>query len=275
VANQNSGTVSVIDLGSRSVADTLQVGANSRPEMVRLLPAGGMLAVTEPVAGVVDFFDLASKAKFQTRAVASDLAFQQANVYLANPIGATAMFAPVNVTASGVGLGSLSTINLDPGLRSVAIDPLDNVALVSSESSGTVTLIDLSTNRVTGTINAVRGESETVARNDRTDRDRAANTPVITSIIPSQAAAGSTVQLTVNASDVGGAFDVFFAGPGGAGRDAALNVTALDVDPSGGQVRITVQIAPGAAKGEHLLRAFTPNGESGAVAGTGNVLTVL
>jgi YVTN family beta-propeller protein len=275
VVNQNSGSISVIDLARRAVVDTIPVGANARPETARLLPGGSVLAVTEPVAGMLDFFDVTSKAKFTTRAMASDLAFQQSNVYLANPIGATAMFAPVNLGVGGVGLGTTSTINLDPGLRSVAIDTLDNVAVVSSESSGTVSLIDLTSQRVAGTINAVRSETESAARNDRTDRDHAANTPVITSVIPAQAAAGSTVQLTVNVSNSFGAFDAFFAGPGGAGRDSSLNVTALDVDPSGGQVRITVQIAPGAVKGNHLLRVLTPNGESGTTASTANVLTIL
>jgi uncharacterized protein (TIGR03437 family) len=274
VVNQNSGSISVIDLARRAVVDTIPVGANARPETARLLPGGSMLAVTEPVAGVVDFFDVTSKAKFTSRAVASDLAFQQSNVYLANPIGAAAMFAPVNLGGGGVALGTPSTINLDPGLRSVAIDTLDNLALVSSESSGTVSLIDLTSQRVAGSVNAVRSESESAARNDRSDRDHAANTPMVTSILPAQAAAGSTVQLTVNVSDSFGAFDVFFAGPGGAGRDSSLNVTAMDVDPSGGQVRITVQIAPGAVKGNHLLRVFTPNGESGTTASAANVLTV-
>jgi len=49
----------------------------------------------------------------------------------------------------------------------------------------------------------------------------------------------------------------------------------MDVDPSGGQVRLTVQIAPGATSGNHLLRLFTPNGENSLSIASGNVLNIL
>jgi hypothetical protein len=52
-------------------------------------------------------------------------------------------------------------------------------------------------------------------------------------------------------------------------------ITAMDVDPSGSQVRLTVQIAPEAARGDHVLRLLTPNGENNPVAAGGNVLSIL
>ena len=275
VANQNSGNISVIDLGRRSVVDTLPLGANSRPQSLRLVPSGGALAVTEPNAGVVSFFDLKSKARSTARATATELVFLRDTAYLANQIGAMAMLAPFSMTPGGISLGTPSTISLDPGVRSVAIDTLDNLLLVSSESSGTVALIDLTSNRVVGTISAVRSPGEAgAARDDRTDREHANNTPVISSILPAQASAGSTVQLAVNSSYVNGALEAFFVDQNG-NRDPALAVTDMDVDPSGNQVRITVQIAPGVAKGDHVLRVFTPNGESVAVPSQGNLLTIL
>jgi len=223
VANQNSGTVSVIDLGRRAVIDTLQLSVNARPQIVRVIPPGGMLAVTEPDTGVVDLFDLPGKARYTARMVATDVVFRQTNAYFTNQIGGMAALAAVTITPTGIGLGTPSSIALDPGLRAAAVDTLDNLLLVSSESSGTVSLIDLSSNRLVGSINAVRGESETTARDDRSDRDRAANTPVITSVTPAQAAAGSTVQLTVNCNNVGGAFDAFLQ---------ALPVLAIRTSPS-------------------------------------------
>jgi uncharacterized protein (TIGR03437 family) len=273
VANQNSGTVSVVDIARRAVVDTLTLGAGARPQNVRVIPPGGMLAVMEPDAGVVDLFDLTSKTKFSARMTATDVVFQRGNAYLANQVGAMAQTAPLNTGAGGINLGAATNVAVDAGARAIAVDSLNNLWLVSSEASGTLALIDLSTNQVTGTINAVRGEGESTARNDRSDRDRAANTPVIVSMVPAQAAAGTTVQIAVNGRNVGGTFDVYFAAPDGS-RDPAFAITAMDVDPGGGQVRLTVQIAAGAASGNHLLRVLTPNGENNLAAASGNVLTI-
>jgi uncharacterized protein (TIGR03437 family) len=274
VANQSAGTVSVIDLAKRAVVDTLQLGANARPQAVRLLPAGGLLAVTEPDAGTIDFLDLTSKAIYKAQATATDLAFEGSNAYFASQTGAAATIAPVLTAASGVSLGGSATVPLDMGLRGVAVDPVDHLLLVSSESSGAVSLIDLTTNRAAGSINAVRGEHETVAQDDRSDRATAGNTPVITSLAPVQSAAGSNVQLTVNGTDLAGTFSVFFAAPDGS-SDPALSISNVAVESTGQQITLTLQIAAGAAQGNHVLRVFTPNGESSTAAGAGNVLTVL
>ncbi len=274
VVNQGAGTISVIDISKRAVVDTLQLGATARPQTVRLVPGANALAVTEPNIGMLDLIDLTSKAVFRTRAAVNDLTFQSTTAYFVTQSG-TASAVPFSMTPAGITLGVPVAIGLDAGLRGAAIDTLDRLLLVSSESSGTISLIDLASNRVAGSINAVRSETEPAARDDRSDRDRAGNTPAITSVVPGQATAGTTVQLTVSGTNLAGASDVFFAGPGGVGRDAAFTVTSLDVDSTGGQTRLTVQIAPGAAKGDHLLRAFTPNGESVTVAGTGNVLNVI
>lgn len=273
-ANQNSGTISVIDLSRRAVVDTLSLGANARPQSLRLFPTGGMLAVTEPNAGAVNFFDLATKARYTSPVTATDVVFVRNTAYMAIQIGGSAAYAEVAMTPNGISLGAPSTITLDPGVRSVVVDAADNLLLVASESSGNVAFIDLSSNRVAGTISAVRSPTETAARDDRSDRERAVNTPVISSILPGQVAAGSTAELTVNATFVGGALEAYFADQNG-NRDPAFNITAVDVDPSGLQVRLTVQVAPGAAKGVHLLRVITPNGESGLAPLQGNVITIV
>lgn len=272
-ANQNSGTISVIDLGKRAVIDTLPLAANARPQAVRVIPPGGLLAVTEPNAGVVDVFDLTSKARFTSRMAATDVVFQRNKAYFTNQTAASAAAMDVTVTSGGFVLGTPTTIAVDPGVRSAAVDTLDNLLLVASQSSGNVSLIDLATNRAVGTISAVRGEGETTAHDDRSDRDRAANTPVIRSVTPPQATAGTTVQLNVNGSNVGGTFDAYFALPGG-DRDPAFMITGMDVDPSGAQVRLTVQIAAGAGRGDHLLRVLTPNGENNLSVASGNVLNI-
>ena len=243
------------------------------PQNVRVIPPGGMLAVTEPDAGVVDLFDLPSKARYTARMVATDVVFQQTNAYITNQIGAAASAAALTVTPGGISLGTPAAIALDPGLRGGRGRHARQSAagLERIERHG---VADRSGQQPAGGQYQCRARQGETGPDDRSDRDRAANTPVITSIIPAQAAAGSTVQLTVNGSNVGGTFDAFFAGPGGA-RDPAFTITAMDVDPSGGQVRMTVQIAPGAAKGDHLLRVFTPNGENSLTVASGNVLNVL
>jgi len=273
VANQSSGTISVVDIGRRAVVDTLPLAAGARPQNVRLVPAGGILAVTEPDSGMVELVDLTSKTRFPVRIAASDVVFQRSTAYITNQVGGAALAAPFSIGAGGVSLGLPASIQVDSGVRSAAVDPLDNLLLVSSEASGTVSMIDLNSNRLTGTINAVRGEGETTARDDRSDRDRAGNAPVITSMRPAQAAAGTTVQLTVNGNNVGGAYDAYIVGADGQ-RDPAFVITNMDVDPSGNQVRLTVQVAAGAAKGDHLLRLLTPNGENNVAVGSNNVLNV-
>ncbi len=273
VANQNDGTISVIDLARRALVDTLTLSANARPQTIRLLPAGGTLAVTEPDAGIIDFVDPVARSAFKVQSVANDLMFQQNTAYFVSQAGAWAAAAPLLTPPAGVGLGMSTTIGLDIGLRSVAIDTADHLLLVSSESSGTVALIDLTTNVVVGSVNAVKGEHETVAKDDRSDRATAGNTPAITSVAPRQSTAGSIVQLILNGTDLGGAFNVFFVGPGGA-SDPLLTITNVAVDTTGQQITLTVQIDIAAAKGDHVLRVFTPNGESATAAG-GNVLTVL
>src|SRR5262249_9060725 len=138
VANQSSGTISVIDIARRAAVDTLPLSANARPQNVRLIPPGGMLAVTEPNAGLVELVDLTSKARFPVRMTATDVVFQRTNAYLTNQIGGAALAAPFSITAGGVSLGTPTSIALDPGLRAAAVDSLDNLLLVSGEASGTV-----------------------------------------------------------------------------------------------------------------------------------------
>jgi uncharacterized protein (TIGR03437 family) len=272
VANENGGNITVIDLGKLAVVDTIALAANARPVAVRLIPQTAQIAVAEPNLGTIEFIDLVFKRGFSTRAVANDFVVTEGTEYLANQTAGTVTATPVLFVPAGALPDSTATINVDAGLRSLAIDTPDHLLLVSSESSGAISLLDLSSNRVVGTINAVRGESESAARRDRSDHDAAANIPVITSITPKQTAAGSAVQLVVNGTNLAGTFDVFFAGAGG--RDAAFQMTGFTVDSTGQQLIATVQVASGAAKGDHVLRVFTPNGESGPAAAAGNVLTV-
>jgi uncharacterized protein (TIGR03437 family) len=272
VANQGSGTISVIDLARRAVTDTISLGANARPQTLRMI-APGTLVATEPNAGVLDVIDVASKIRSTLRNASADLSMLQETGYFVTQAGAETA-APVTLATGTIAIGTGTGLTLDPGARSLAVDTVDRLLLVACQSSGTVAMIDLAGNRLTGTINAVRAEGETAARQDRSDRERAPNTPVITSITPRQAVANSTTQLTVNAANVGGAYDVFFVGQDGTGRDPALAVTSIEPDPGGNQVRITVQVNGAAAKGDHILRIFSSNGESSAAPTANNVLNI-
>ena len=263
VANRNSGNISVIDTVRRAVVDTLQIGPNARLETVRLVPATTLLAVTEPNAGVIDFFDLPTRTLSQVQTVATDLTLTSTTAYMVNQAGATVFAMPVDMFPRSVNSNIGATVTLDPGLRSLAVDSTDRLLLVSSESSGTVSLVDMTTNRLTGTINAAPD-----------DRGTAANLPAITSVSPRQATAGTTVQVTANGAPLAGTFAAFFALADGS-VDPAFQITNVSVESTGRQITLTVQISPNAAKGDHVLRVFTPNGESTFTPLATNVMTVL
>ena len=290
VTNQGDGTVSIINLGPATpvIASTVNLGANSRPQAIGLIPSLGLGVVTEPSSdeeGKAVVFNLATGAIVATIRVnpdksggSSDIAVYETTVYFANQSGGS-------VTIARAPAFTPTILKVDIGARALAIDALDKVLLVSSQGSGNIVLVDLNTNQIIGRINAVRGENEREdEKNDnREDREKAANLPAITALNPKSARAGASFALIVAGTNLAGATELIFIDPDslpgrgkGKGReehgnhghgpfgkrDPGFTVTNITVNPAGTQLTATVAIAASVARGDRLVRVGTPNGES-------------
>jgi DNA-binding beta-propeller fold protein YncE len=108
---------------------------------------------------------------------ATDIVVFNSKVYFANQAGGSVSVLPIN-PATGAAAGDITTIKVDLGARALAIDTKDNLLVVSNEGSGTLVLVDLSTNKVVDRINAVQtGMEGDDGGDDHSDRNAAANNP--------------------------------------------------------------------------------------------------
>ncbi len=282
VANQESGDVSVIDIAAMSVVKTLKLGQNARPRTLRLIPSTNFAAVTEPsmaAEGRVEFLDITSglvtalSANPDRSGGSADMAVSGSNAYFANQAAGTVSVATLR-TDSGISLSNSKVITLEPGTRALAVDRANNLLIAANQGAGSLSLVDLTSGAVVGRIDAVKSESESAAQDNRSDREHGGNIPVIASIVPKAAAAGSTLELAITGTNLAGATRLIFPGSSSTTPDPAFTVGNLSINPSATQVVVTVTIGPGATKGDHFIRLYTPNGESTATAGGGNIFTV-
>jgi len=298
VTNQNDGTISVIDVASLAVTRTIQLDSDVRPAAIQVLTGGKFLVLLDVAAGNKGALLLLSLAdgkitRFEANpskgSGAGDLAVVASNIYFANQTGASVALLPVVIT-NGVPSGQFNTIKVDSGARALAVDTKDQILLVTSQGSGTIVLIDLVTNKVTGRITAVRSSDD--EEDDREDRDKAANAPVLTSIAPVDSKASLTLTMTIVGTRLDGATDVIFFPPAsmmgngngnGKGngkqksqdRDTKFTASNIQVNAGGTQLTATVKIDTGATTGPRLVRVMTPNGETTMMLSTANKFMVL
>jgi hypothetical protein len=138
-------------------------------------------------------------------------------------------------------------------------------------------------------VNAVRGELESSARNDHSDRLTASNAPTLHNFNPAIGNASATVAITVSGANLTGATDVFFVDPstvlphapwengeyGQGVPDSNFKVSNLRVNAAGTQLTFAVTIGAGVNKSKrYVLRVGTPNGDTGIAAGSANVFQV-
>lgn len=305
VTNQDEGTVSVVNLGSGAVDKTFTLGSNARPAAIVLIPAFSNFAlITDPSAnanGRALILNLTSGATTGLDGInpdrsggVSDVVAVASTVYLASQTGGSVIILPLNLNGSTLS-GTPSGIKVDLGARALAVDTKDNLLLVSNEGSGTVVAINLATNQVASRLNGVRSQDE--AENDNHDnhgdREKGANAPVIVSLSPNTAAAGTTFTLTITGTNLGTASSIVFLDPssilgGGKGRgkgednghglsdkpDPAFTVSNIQVNTAGTQVTASVAIAAGAPKGDRIVRVATANGESTSMKSSADTFTV-
>ncbi len=274
VTNEDDGTVSVIDLAGLAVIQTLPLGASVRPEAIALIPGSGVAFVTVPAAGphgTVVLLNLNTGATTTLSANpdrsggTTDALYYASRIYFANQAGGSIAILPVN-PATGVATGAITTLKVDLGARALTVDAKDNLLVVSNEGSGTLVLVDLSADKVVGRINAVQtnlpGDDD---NDDHTDHDGAAsNAPVIVSLSPDSAKAGSAFTLTIAGSNLAGATAVTFSGNGGNDKKGGGDFTVQNIQvlTGGTQLTAAVTISPSAKPGARMVTVTTPNGES-------------
>ena len=299
VTNEDSGTISVISpLIGTPVVTTISLGADVRPQAIQIVPALGLPVVTVPSNGpngTLMVVNLATGAVTSFAANpdksggSSDLAAVGQTIYAANQSGASVTVATVAV--SGTGVISLNPVNVkvDIGARALAVNTADKLLLVTNEGSGTVSVIDLTSNKVIGAINGVQSESGN-GKDDNSDRNQASNLPVVTSVAPNAASAPSHISILIKGTNLTGATNVYFVDPAtlpGNGKgnngnqthgpfgsfDSAFSVTNIKVDAAG--VTLTADVVLSADKpGTRVVRVETPNGTSTFDTSSGNTFTI-
>jgi len=288
VTNEDDGTVSVIDLNAQTVGTALTLGASIRPEAIAVVPGSSLALITVPTAGPngqIVVLNLTTgtmttvNANPDNSGGSSDVAFYHSNLYVANQTGGSISIIPL----TGSTLGTATTVKVGLGARALAIDTVDNVLVVSNEASGTLALVDLATNKVTARVNAVQtGMDGDDNGNDHSDRNSAANAPVIQSVSPNSGKAGATITLTINGSNLTGANDVKFVQVMGQGNGSGngnkgandFSVSGIQVNAAGTQLTATVKISSSADSGTRLVKVSSSNGTSSTMMGTANTFMV-
>lgn len=264
VANLQDGSLSVINLTDFTTS-TVTLPALSRPHEVAV-SAAGQAVITDPMSNQVLLFDLSTKA-VQTISLSAWNLYGCGGVvtngtlaYIANQMSSSVIV--LDLSAAKV----LQTFTVDPGPRSLAINAAKNQLLVLAEGTGTLDAVDLTSLAITTRIDA--GGSE---------RQGTWTMPLITSISPNSAAAGSTFTLTINGSGFQGVHDLEFhlAGNFGGGGmmgggmgggmmgadDSNIKVSNVQVNAAGTQITATVQIASAAPAGNRQVRLDTGWGQ--------------
>jgi len=293
VTNEDDGTVSVINVSAETVGTALTLGASIRPEAITVVPGSSLALITVPAAGPngqVVVLNLTTgtmttvNANPDNSGGSSDVVFYQSKLYVANQTGGSISIIPL----TGSTLGTATTVKVGLGARALAIDTVDNLLVVSNEASGTLALVDLATNKVTAKINAVQTSMEGDDNgNDHSDRNSAANAPVIQSVSPNSGKAGATITVTINGTNLTGVNDVKFVqvtgqgngngnGSGNGNKGASdFTVSGIQVNSAGTQLTATVKISGSADSGARLVKVSSSNGTSSTTMSAGNTFTVL
>jgi uncharacterized protein (TIGR03437 family) len=263
VANMQAGSVSIVNLANWAVS-TVALPEGTRPYEVAISQAANKAVITTPMSNGFMVLDLATKG-VQTIGTSSwngmgprAVAVNGATAYVANQMTAS-------VTVADLGTGNIvKTFPVDPGPVAVDVGG-PNQLIVLAEGSGTLDVVDLGAYTITARIDA--GETERQGR---------FTMPIISSMTPASAAAGTTFTLTIAGWGFEDVQDVEFhltgAGAGGGmmgggmgggmgQEDANIKVTNVRVNATGTVITATVEILPSAAAGTRQVRLETSHGE--------------
>lgn len=261
VANMEAASISIINLTNYSVSNVALL-TGSRPHEVAISAQANKAVITTPMSNGFLILDLGTKTFTQVGTSTWNgmgpgaVAINGNNVYIANQMTAS-------VTVADLVSGSvLKTFTVDPGPMAVAVNAAKNQLLVLAEGTGTLDVVDLGSYGIVSRIDA-----------GSTERQGEFTMPLITSITPSSAAAGSSFTLTITGSGFQGAQGIEFtltaAGMGGGGmmgggpgggmgqQDPNITVSNVQVNSAGTQITASVQISAAAAAGTREIRVET------------------
>ena len=264
VANMQAGTLSVIDLTSYAVSD-IALPAGSRPHEVAISAEANKALISTPMSNSFLILDLTTKAVTPVEtsvwnAMGPGAIATNGNLaFIANQM--TASVTVVDLTAAKV----IRTFPVDPGPRALAVYPAKNQLLVLAEGTGTLDVVDLSTYGIIARLNAA-------------DSERQDNwiLPLIASITPNTATAGSSFTLAITGANLQAVQDIEFhlagvgmgggmmgggPGQGMGGEDANIKVSNIQVGADGTRVTASVQILSSAVAGTRQIRLETDRGE--------------
>ena len=266
VANMQGGTVSVINMADYSVSNVV-LPAGSRPYEVAISAAANNALVSTPMSNGFLILDLGTKSittvdtSVWNAMGPGAVVTNGSNAFIANMM--TASVTAVDLTAGKV----VKTFPVDPGPRALALNAAKNQLLVLAEGTGTLDVVDLSSFGITSRMNA--GDTESQGN---------WTLPLISSITPTAASAGSSFTLTITGTNLQTVNDLEFhiAGYGGGmgggmmgvgpsqgtgSEDANIRVSNVRVNASGTQVTASVQILSSAIAGTRLIHLETSEGE--------------
>lgn len=266
VANMQAGTISMINLSNYAVSN-VTLPAGSRPYEVAVSASANKALISTPMANGFLILDLGTGA-----VTAVDTSVWNAmgpGAIVTN--GSTAFIANMmtaSVTVVDLAAGKVvKTFSVDPGPRALAVNTATNQLLVLCEGTGTLDVVDMASYGI-------------VARMNGADTQRQSNwtLPLISSMTPTTAAAGSTFTLTItgtslqavtrieflNASagvGMGGGMMGGGTGQGIGDEDASIKVSNFQVNAAGTQITASVQIQSSATTGTRLIRLETNTAE--------------
>jgi YVTN family beta-propeller protein/VCBS repeat-containing protein len=149
LANQGSGTVSVIDNNTGAVVSTITVGTS--PTGVAISPDGSKVYVTNSGSGTVSVINTSTNKVKSTVKVGLNptgvaVSPDSSTVYVANRTSGTVsvIITSTNTVASTISVGSSPS--------GVAVSPDGGKVYVTNSGSGTVSVIDAATRTVTSTV---------------------------------------------------------------------------------------------------------------------------
>ncbi len=260
VANMGDGSLTIIDL-TAFTATTVALPAGSRPHEVAISTQANKAIVTTPMTNGLVMMDLTTHAitalSINTAGAmgAGAVAVNGTQAYVADMM--TAAVTAVDLSAGKV----MQTFSVDPGPQALAVNPSANQLLVLAEGTGTLDVVDLASGSITARLNA-----------GGTERQGDWIMPLMSSMTPNTAAAGSTVTLTIAGSGFQGVKSMAFylgagmgmgggmmgGGSGGVGSvDTNMQVSNFQVNGTGTQITASVKILPAAAAGTRQVRFQT------------------
>ncbi len=291
VANMQAGSLSLINLSDYSVS-TIALPAGVRPHEVAISTQENVAVVSAPMTGALFLLNLTTKnltsisIPSATPMGSGSLAAYQNFVFIGNQMASS-------VSMLDLGSGAITaTFPVDPGPRSLAVDPTGGQLVVLCEGTGVVDLMSLADHHLVTRFNA--GAS---------NRSGTWNYPVISSVTPAQAAPGSAAfTITINGSNLQSVTSLQFLVPGaltgtgggmmgggmggngfGGGMmgggftsriDPNINVSNFQVNSAGTVITATVQVLSAAATGTRQIYLSTGQGFVMMMFGGGAVFTV-